>query len=323
MGHKGGAVRSGLLACTMILVLAWAAVAWAADGEGTEPGDSGTSADQPKSSETSGLFPGVKGISGEELARRVEEYEKRHQAEEQARRTEAEKRKATPNETKTDKTVESQKTVPATPTERKEPAADKAAETPKAELLCGLDPNTLSQTDKDYLKKVYDNTVRVETLLIRNAVIRKEAVAEARKADNEKWILYHLRYFTGTTVVAAEAVKYRDTIKFPMAIYCNLFSLTRSTTKFSQDARPKDVSKEVERAAEGLVKRLIAAGRQALVGAAELMTQVRDLKAAEEIYNALLKDFPDDRAVKRSYEAFVLVRDEPKPARKPRREPDE
>jgi tetratricopeptide (TPR) repeat protein len=264
------------------------------------------------------LFPGVKGVSGDELKRQIEDYDRTHQS------TPAESPKTAPGDN-TPKTVP----PPATPANPPlQPVAGTAPATPPASAtLAAMGASSLNVPPSSAspaavarppgLKKLAEQTKLVEDYLKKAKVIRDAARAEAVRDDgSEARNQYNLRYFSeqihSGKFPAPNALKYEQALLFPSTMYRYVYTLAEDQAKTAKTlAAALQAQPEQKQAAEDLAKRLRVVRKGALLGAAEVYTLLRRLDIAEKIYNLLLKDYPDDAGLKASYEQFVAVRDNP------------
>ena len=268
----------------------------------SQPGEKGKSdeqADKKDEEEPGELFPGVKGISGKELARRIAEIERKKAQRQKQRPTAAADATSRPPEGDAGGR-------PAQPVVEKPPAKDRAL---AEESLASLNDEA-----KRFLKERQKRTSRIERILPKAAEIRRDANAEAKRLGNEARIQYYLRYKEG---YIRETRAYHETMLFPVLVYRYIYEQATSALVFDRDNRPADLPKEALATVEREVAQLHDARRVCLIAAGELYTQVRRMDAAETIYRVLLKRHPSDKDVRKSYAAFVEVRDTPKPAGPP------
>jgi hypothetical protein len=301
---------AGLLTATVIVVLSLCGSSvWAA------------------ADNTGELFPGVKGISGAELDRRIAEYEKQHKLEshesapEPVKPVVIEPAKVAPPPVSVE-----QKDLPPADDTVKTPPADSAKTAPSAPLK--TTPATTGSAVRatpgkpDFVAKLTSQTEQVERFMKKAQIIKDYCAGEAKKCGTEAWIQYYLRYYgeaiNSGRIMVPTAVEYEKAMSFPITIYRYTCEMAETSTAYAKKARPAELSPEATKTADNLVERLNVVRRQSLVGAAELYTRIRHLAVAERIYLALLKEFPDDKGIQTSHEDFVKVRNEPKPAQAPK-----
>jgi len=299
-------VGAGLLAA--VLAACWGGAAWGAE---TSSASSATSA-RPASSARSAtaarpvkakepdrtngeLFPEVKGVSGDELARQIAEYEKRKQ------------NRGTG--------------VPSEPAEtpKNPPVVSPAKEAVGAVAATGVKPE--KESPFDVLAK---KTERLEGFLEVAGNIRRDAEREATKQydgltlSREKWIQYLFQYKPCQSDV--DVRQYRKDFEFPISVYRQLFELSQNTGNAvrTQGSWAKAGSEGEKKAAE-LGKRLREVRRKSLLGMGGLFTHIRDLPSAWQVYVKLRADFPEDAEVKKASEEFVKLRDTPEPTPPPYR----
>jgi hypothetical protein len=257
------------------------------------------------------LFPGVQGISGKELARRIAELE-RKKAEELRRRPTTAAPSPAPSTAPSPAPSSAPSPAPAsgagTEKSRQPTAATAPAATPNkadAASIAGI-----SDEAREFLAELERRTLRVAKLVEKAAEIRQDASTEARSLGSEERILYYLQYRGG---FIREARAYYDTMKFPIFVYRYIYEQAGDALSYDKATRPADLPKEALTLADAHVSSLEAARRTCLLASAELFTQIRQLDAAEKLYALLTKRFPKDADIKKSYDAFVVIRDTPKP----------
>ncbi|NIA21147.1 MAG: hypothetical protein GWP05_04055 [Anaerolineaceae bacterium] len=288
-------------------------------GDAAAETDPATKADQKKSDEQAArkneddvgeLFPGVKGISGKELARRIAEIERRKKKQQKQRPTAP--GNTTPRRPASTGSTTSRRPAGTTGDRATEPSAEKPSAQEPRQSEASL--ASLDEQSQKFLKNLHKRTSRLERILAKASEIRKDADSEAKKLGNEARIQYYLRYRDG---YIRETRAYFRTMLFPILVYRYAYDQATSALRFDRDNRPADLPGEALATVEGQVAKLREARRVCLIAAAELYTQVRRMGAAEAIYRVLLKRYPADQEVKKSYAAFVAVRDAPKPSGPP------
>lgn len=296
------------------------------------------------------MFPGVRGVSGEELKRRLAEYERRQEEIEKRRQTQQPQTQSHPQQKPGDETgstqTDRQESAPA------EKPADSAAprrgpatadnrnltETPaglpdprptagdrqkknqrqtdhpaKAAEPSGLDK--LSQERQDYLLGLQQQVDFIEEVMVKAEKMRKEGEVAAAAIGYEPRIQYYLRY---QRAAAPQTRAYAQAIGAPLFIYRYVVGQSRSISLASRpENRPKDLPASMCSQVESLQQRAEQSGREALVRAAAIYTRIRQLPAAAKIYKYLLERYPEDDEIKKAYAAFVAVWQEPKPTAPP------
>lgn len=309
--------------------------AFARPGDGNEPDD---------------MFPGVRGVSGEELKRRLAEYERRQEEIEKRRQAQQPQTQSQPqqkpgDETGPTQTDRQQSALPEKPADSAAPRRTPATadnpnltETPPglpdprptagdkknnqrqpdqptkvAEPADGLDK--LSQERQDYLLGLQQQVEFIEEVMAKAEKIRKEGEVTAAEAGYEPRIQYYLRY---QRAAAPQTRAYAQAIGAPLFIYRYVVGQSRSVSLAARpENRPKDLPASMCRQVEALQQRAEQAGREALVRAAAIYTRIRQLPAAAKIYKYLLERYPEDDEIKKAYAAFVAVWQEPKPTAPP------
>ncbi|NLX58483.1 MAG: hypothetical protein GXY74_05275 [Phycisphaerae bacterium] len=316
--------RGPMLLMASLLCLAVASMPVYGQGAGTASSpaspQTGTDADKDKAADgdeessdsqkeaVGDLFPGVKGISGKELARRIAELDRKKAEEQRRRPTATPSPVSSPSSTPAPSPAPAPAPSTATGGEKSRQLAPAAAAAPGQIDVSRIEG--LSDEAREYLKELDRKAGKVQKLVEKAAEIRQDAAAEATALGNEARILYYLQYRGG---FIREARTYYDTMKFPIFVYRYIYEQAAGGLQYDRQERPADLPKEAVAAADADVAALEAARRTSLLAAAELFTQIRQLDASEQLYRLLMKRFPQDQEIKKSYDAFVVIRDTPKP----------
>ena len=295
-----------------------------------DPPATGAPAAAGKASEPEDMFPGVRGISGEELQRRLAEYERRRQQTEPQRPKDASRepvRKPADNTPAPAPKPEQQPSPSDNAPDVKPPAggavatnpAEKrpARRTPPSQPLGPqvLDIDSLPAEQRDYLLALERQVEFMETILSKAHPIRKDAEIEAAKIGYEPRIQYYLRYQRAS---APQTRAYEQTLAFPLYLYRFVVDQAGQVTRAAKpDKQPAGMPELAAPHIEKLLTRSDAARREALLAGAELYTRLRQLAAAEMIYAYLLHKYPKDTEIAGSHATFVTIRNEPKPAAPP------
>ena len=267
------------------------------------------------------LFPGVKGVTGDELRRQVEQYEKQHNTSPAESSKPAESPPMAPPAAPGSPPAPKPAAVASGSTSAGSALADVAGTSTKPTPATSAAQALVARTD--YLKKLSKQTAFVEAYLPKAKAIRDAARAEANKEDgSEARNQYYLRYYGeqihNGELLAPFASRYEQTMMLPATIYRYIYSTgEESAAPVKRIVAAPETSAEDKETAGGLAKRLSVVRKEALLGAAEVYTLIRaggaHLNVAGRIYAALLKDYPSDAEVQASYEQFVKIRDNPDP----------
>ena len=256
-----------------------------------------------ESSSGASFFPGVRGISGAELERIIQEREAKKAEEDRKARRHADNRQAKPEDKKSD--------APAREAEKRPVETPKAAPT-KTEPAVKEVP--LSEDAAAFLKKQKLSTARIEYVLVKAGEIRADVEKDASALADEPLILYILQYTKRST---AETLAYQAMFRLPLAIYQYDFDQVQQSLAFDRKSRPEDLPPSAVIVADDCVKRLRAARTASLLAAAELYTRLRQLNAAETIYAKLLQENPKDPAIEKSYKVCVDIKNTERPTTPP------
>lgn len=260
---------------------------------------------QDESPSAPSFFPGVRGISGKELERIIQEREQRKAEEERKARRYAENRQTKPEEKKAD--------VPARESDKKPAETPKAAPTPPR-TEPAVKENPLSEEASEFLRKQKLSTARVEFVLAKANEIRADAEKDASAMANEALILYILQYTKRST---SETQAYQATLRLPLAVYQYVFDQTQQALAFDRKSRPADLPPQAVAVADDCLRRLKVVWTASLLASAELYTRLRQFDAAESIYAALRKEHPRDQVIDKSYKVCVAVKNVEKPTTPP------
>ncbi len=318
------------------LLLASTSLLRADDGSrsagGARPARTAQAAEAKKAEDDGDMFPGVRGISGDEIKRRLAEYERRAQQLERQRqqRNQPSQPNQTPVAERPAPTADAGRQSPEAATEA--PPADQAAESPARQkpaqrgrrpqpapepvaVVEEIDLASLSREHREYILKLQQQVTTVETMLGQIARVRTEAEAQAAGIGHEPLIHYYLRYQRNPL---PQTRAYAQALFVPLYFYRYVVEQCRQATLLADaERRPEDLSESLARHVDALAVRAELARKQSLIAAAELYTRMRQLEAAEGIYGHLRQRYAEDDAVNRSFAAFIRVRDEPKPDRPP------
>ncbi len=268
------------------------------------------------------LFPGVKGVGGEELRRQIEEYDRTHHS-----ATPVEMPKYTPPPPPPPETPPPPP-PPVTQPDSK-PTVVATSATPPASAVAAR-PDNSTKTDPpssdtkvvsrvSYLKKLSDQADFVEAYLKKAKAIRDKTRVEANEGhDSEAFNQYMLRYYAADLdsgrMLAPNAIRYAKTMMLPATIYRYVYSLADTCAdRAKKVAKAEDVTPEDKTVAEALLKRLMVVRKCALLGCAEVFCLIRRLDAAGHNYEQLLKEYPGDAEIKESNDHFVKILDRPRP----------
>jgi len=255
---------------------------------------------------TGELWPGVKGISGKELERQIQEFERRMR----------EKPASEPKPPQTTTTEPSKESPPAqlapAPVENPMPAVPETqpAVDPAPEPAARPVAPVLGPEAQKFIATLEERTTRVENLLKKAGEIRRECEREARNVGREEWLQFLIQF---TSIRNDETRAYQQALMFPLTIYRGVYEQAGEVIRTTRLNRPGNLPDEGAAKIDACLARLKEAQRASLLATAELFTRMRNLKAAEKVYAYLLKSWPEDAAVKSSHEAFLKIRDAKKP----------
>lgn len=294
-----------------------------ADDPATDPAPSPPQPTKKIDDSPGELFPGVKGISGAELARRIAESEKRKNAPKPsapaAPTTAAQDSAPTPPASSTPSTPTAPTPSPvtaepvsaptpataATPTKPTAPDAASPTQTPPAQQT-----PELSYAARLFLKQCQERTDRIDQLMQRARIYRSQTEAAAAAVGNETKIQYYLRNKPDTALT--EVRDYANTLMAAISVYRSLYEMTRDALAFAVDKRPPDdLGPDGAAATDANIARLQNNRRECLLAAAELFTRLRRFDAAEKIYAVLFDSYPNHADVRLSYDAMCRTRDMP------------
>jgi hypothetical protein len=297
-------MRRSVLLCLLGLIVA----TWGLRGAAARADDAGE------------LFPGVKGVSGEELQRQVEEYDRTHHT------TPVETPQYTPPPPPPPPPPH---VTPPTP----KPVVVASSATAPASAIAALpgpstktappSSNTKVVARASYLAKLSDQADYVEAYLKKAKVIRDQTREEANQGnDSEAFNQYVLRYdgadLDAGRMQAPHAVRYFKTMMLPATIYRYIYSLADTCAdRAKKVAAADDVTPEDKTAAEAMFKRLRVVRKFALLGSAEVFCLIRHMEAAGHNYDQLLREYPGDAEIKASYDHYVSILNQPRPIHPP------
>jgi len=334
VGHLGENVEMSFLRTLTLTTAAWAALmllpagtspwndpvgvaAARGDDQTTDPATSPAAQPRKKIDDSPGeLFPGVKGISGAELARRIAESEKRKNTPKPSAPAAPTAPAPTPPATSVPPTPDTPtpSPAPAEPASAPTPATAAAPTAPEATNPTpappAQQPPELSYAARTFLKQSQERTDRIDALMQKARNYRSQAEAAAAAVGNETKIQYYLRNKPDTALT--EVRDYASTLMAAVSVYRSLYEMTRDALTFAVDKRPADdLGRDGSAATDANVARLQNNRRECLVASAELFTRLRRFDAAEKIYAVLLDSYPNHADVRLSYDAMCRTRDMP------------
>ncbi|MBN2583434.1 MAG: hypothetical protein JXL80_10225 [Planctomycetes bacterium] len=309
-----------LAAVGLLSALPGGSAAVLADDQSTTESDKTAKPQDEKIHDSPGeLFPGVKGVSGAELAKRIAAAEKRKQNKSQPTPVTPAATTPTPATPAQQPAGSGSPSAPAGNSSSSQPSTV-AAETAPATAANGSTVDAaasddqaeakLSYTARMFLKQFDERVERIDLLLRKAREYRSDAETAAAAIGNEAKIQYYLRHEPETALTAVR--NYEKTMMGPISVYRTIYEMTRDALTFAAEKRPPDdLGPEGTAATDKNVARLKEARRECLLAAAELFTKIRRFDASERIYVVLTKMYPNDAAINLSYTAMIRVRDDP------------